>query len=174
MIKCPNCGKRNPNKNKFCGDCGTDLSEAQMHCLNCGTIHVGGEKFCTECGDKLITQKEYEMINLIIEEERLEKEKRQQKVIEENKRKKLLYRKLYVNFVDEDVEVASKYLGLNSSSKDTIIKALIEVLGTEERINAMFRDKKEGNCPRCGYIVYKFTNNQVAIKCPMCGHTFWL
>jgi len=45
MIKCPNCGKRNPNKNKFCGECGTDLSEAQMICPNCEKIHYEGEIF---------------------------------------------------------------------------------------------------------------------------------
>lgn len=63
MIKCPSCGKRNPNDNKFCGECGTDLSEAEMHCPNCGKIHVNGEKFCTECGEILINIPYYEGIS---------------------------------------------------------------------------------------------------------------
>ena len=59
MIKCPNCGKRNPNDNKFCGECGTDLSEAEMQCPKCEKIHKDGEKFCTNCGTKLVTKIEY-------------------------------------------------------------------------------------------------------------------
>lgn len=55
MIKCPNCGKRNRNDNKFCGECGTDLSEAKMICPNCEKIHFEGENFCTNCGSELFT-----------------------------------------------------------------------------------------------------------------------
>ena len=59
MIKCPNCGKRNPENNKFCGECGTDLSEAEIQCPNCEKMHKDGEKFCTDCGTKLVNQLEY-------------------------------------------------------------------------------------------------------------------
>jgi len=65
MIKCPNCGKRNPEGNKFCGECGTDLSEAEMQCPNCEKMHKDGEKFCTDCGTKLITPTQY----IIMEQE---------------------------------------------------------------------------------------------------------
>lgn len=80
MITCPNCGKRNPNDNKFCGDCGTDLSEAEMYCPNCGKMHNNGEKFCTECGTKLVTGIEYNTL----ERERIRavREKKNNQIIE--------------------------------------------------------------------------------------------
>lgn len=31
----------------------------------------------------------------------------------------------------------------------------------------------DGSCPKCGHNVNKNTENQVAIKCSECGHTFW-
>lgn len=31
----------------------------------------------------------------------------------------------------------------------------------------------EGSCPKCGHKVIKNTENQVAITCSECGHTFW-
>ena len=49
-IVCPNCGKVNPQTQKFCGDCGTKLSKK---CSACGKENDVSQKFCGECGNKL-------------------------------------------------------------------------------------------------------------------------
>ena len=56
MIKCPNCGNRNPETNKFCGECGTDLSEAVIVCPSCGIINKKGTKYCDKCGFNLFEE----------------------------------------------------------------------------------------------------------------------
>ena len=67
MIKCPNCGKRNPGGNKFCGECGTNLIEAERYCPNCDKMHNEGEKFCTQCGTRLVNKTEYWQIKRELE-----------------------------------------------------------------------------------------------------------
>ena len=85
MIKCPNCGKINYDSNKFCSECGTDLSEAVMYCPKCYEKYYQCEKFCTECGTKLIPMKEH-LLNL----ERIKREKGE---LENKRREEKLKRK---------------------------------------------------------------------------------
>lgn len=72
MITCPNCGKRNVDKNKFCSECGTILPEPQNYCPKCDETFQKGEKFCTQCGNKLVNEQEYlqKLFRLRQEEER--------------------------------------------------------------------------------------------------------
>lgn len=62
--KCPNCGAALAEGTKFCGSCGTAVSEPQkqeeakdsetiIRCPNCGSICEKGTKFCGSCGAKL-------------------------------------------------------------------------------------------------------------------------
>ncbi|WP_346661754.1 zinc ribbon domain-containing protein [uncultured Methanobrevibacter sp.] len=59
MIECPNCGKRNSDDNKFCGECGTQLPAPKNYCPECEITFKKGEKFCTQCGNKLVNEIEY-------------------------------------------------------------------------------------------------------------------
>ena len=59
MVKCPTCGKENFSGNRFCGDCGTNLSIAKMYCIYCRREFSDGEKFCTYCGEKLFSWEDY-------------------------------------------------------------------------------------------------------------------
>jgi class 3 adenylate cyclase len=47
---CANCGHENAPGQKFCGECGSTLSNA---CPSCGTVNSSGQKFCGECGSAL-------------------------------------------------------------------------------------------------------------------------
>ena len=49
-MTCPACGSENAAGQKFCGECGTALTE---HCSSCGTPNPPGQKFCGECGAPL-------------------------------------------------------------------------------------------------------------------------
>jgi len=49
-MPCPNCGSINPEANKFCGACGTELVAV---CSSCGTSNPPTSKFCGECGSAL-------------------------------------------------------------------------------------------------------------------------
>lgn len=54
---CPNCGAKNSQNVKFCGECGSPLNAApprpQGLCPSCGTQNAPGTRFCGECGTKL-------------------------------------------------------------------------------------------------------------------------
>jgi len=46
-VNCPRCGHRNPERARFCLDCGTAL---QLRCGRCQTELPAGARFCLECG----------------------------------------------------------------------------------------------------------------------------
>jgi class 3 adenylate cyclase/tetratricopeptide (TPR) repeat protein len=50
-VTCANCGAENRPGRKFCGECGSALSQA---CPSCGAANEPGEKFCGECGTALV------------------------------------------------------------------------------------------------------------------------
>jgi class 3 adenylate cyclase/tetratricopeptide (TPR) repeat protein/ribosomal protein L40E len=52
MPACPNCGGDNPERAKFCLECGTSL--AAPGCPNCGAENPPHAKFCLECGTGLV------------------------------------------------------------------------------------------------------------------------
>ena len=56
-MKCSKCQFENPEKAKFCNECGGTL---QMACPKCGKVNPPGSKFCNECGHKLETGKTVE------------------------------------------------------------------------------------------------------------------
>ncbi|MEM9696271.1 MAG: protein phosphatase 2C domain-containing protein [Myxococcota bacterium] len=53
-IRCPSCGHRLTEAERFCGMCGTDLhadrDEDLAHCDACGHVILAGTAFCVECG----------------------------------------------------------------------------------------------------------------------------
>jgi uncharacterized membrane protein YvbJ len=49
-MNCTACGNENPERAKFCLECGTPLA---ARCANCGTELPAGAKFCLECGAEL-------------------------------------------------------------------------------------------------------------------------
>ena len=46
-MDCPSCGYDNPDKAKFCLECGAAFA---LRCASCGTELPAGAKFCLECG----------------------------------------------------------------------------------------------------------------------------
>ena len=46
-MKCPKCGIKNPEGQKFCGNCGAKLGNA---CPNCGADVDPNDRFCGSCG----------------------------------------------------------------------------------------------------------------------------
>lgn len=48
--KCPECGARNPGKNKTCKKCGIPLPEAMIPCQECGDLQPESNKVCSNCG----------------------------------------------------------------------------------------------------------------------------
>ena len=49
-MECSKCGFKNPDKAKFCIECGTPI---EFLCPNCGSETSASGKFCMECGFKL-------------------------------------------------------------------------------------------------------------------------
>ena len=49
-IDCPSCGAPNPEGNRFCGSCG---SEMERRCPSCGTANPIANRFCGACGTPL-------------------------------------------------------------------------------------------------------------------------
>jgi uncharacterized OB-fold protein len=49
---CPNCGKPQPGKTKFCPECGAEIL-ADLKCNQCAAKLTPGKKFCPECGAKV-------------------------------------------------------------------------------------------------------------------------
>jgi ribosomal protein L40E len=52
-MKCPLCQAENPEKRKFCRECGAKLLNI---CPECGTENPLEDKFCGECGHALLEQ----------------------------------------------------------------------------------------------------------------------
>ncbi len=52
VIFCPNCGQQNPQRNRFCGQCGNPLPST---CPACGAANPVGNRFCSMCGSALST-----------------------------------------------------------------------------------------------------------------------
>ncbi|MEJ2363097.1 MAG: adenylate/guanylate cyclase domain-containing protein [Deltaproteobacteria bacterium] len=48
-MKCSKCQFENPEKAKYCVQCGKILG---FHCYKCGAVTPGGAKFCMECGHR--------------------------------------------------------------------------------------------------------------------------
>jgi class 3 adenylate cyclase/tetratricopeptide (TPR) repeat protein len=48
-MKCTKCQFENPEKAKYCVQCGKILG---FHCYKCGAVTPGGAKFCMECGHR--------------------------------------------------------------------------------------------------------------------------
>jgi class 3 adenylate cyclase len=46
-MRCSTCSHENPDTNKFCAECGTELVAV---CSSCGTTNPPSSKFCGECG----------------------------------------------------------------------------------------------------------------------------
>ena len=46
-MECGSCGHENPQRAKFCLECGAGLS---LRCPGCATELPAGAKFCLECG----------------------------------------------------------------------------------------------------------------------------
>ena len=46
-MKCTRCGHANPERARFCLECGTPVTHG---CTSCGTELPSGAKFCLECG----------------------------------------------------------------------------------------------------------------------------
>jgi membrane protease subunit (stomatin/prohibitin family) len=54
---CPSCGAENPVENRFCGNCGADVSPKKMvTCSNCGSQVPEDNKFCGNCGKPMKTE----------------------------------------------------------------------------------------------------------------------
>jgi len=49
-MKCPKCQAENPDKRKFCRECGAKLLSL---CPQCGAENPPDDKFCGECGHSL-------------------------------------------------------------------------------------------------------------------------
>ncbi len=52
-MRCSNCKSENPEKAKFCIECGGPL---QNRCSSCGNENPPQAKFCAECGSPLTRQ----------------------------------------------------------------------------------------------------------------------
>jgi len=58
-VKCPSCGTKNPEGQKFCGECGVSLIRPPLpragllKCPNCGFDNPEGKRFCVSCGSMI-------------------------------------------------------------------------------------------------------------------------
>ena len=122
---CPNCGKDNPAKAKFCENCGTALSGKKIRktpvktlhlkCKNCDGIMTVDEKnhvlVCPFCGSKeLILDSEdvaVEKARAAFEKERAAREKAQSERDEEQKDahsfRRSIFRRVLIAFVILDL-----------------------------------------------------------------------
>src|SRR5215217_4458826 len=51
-MQCPQCQAENPERARFCEDCGARL---EFRCPHCGEAATPGKKFCASCGGSLVT-----------------------------------------------------------------------------------------------------------------------
>ena len=63
-MNCPKCHTDNPDKHKFCGQCGAKL---EIICPKCGNSNPSNNKFCGECGHRLIPEPEIKIPEPAIE-----------------------------------------------------------------------------------------------------------
>jgi class 3 adenylate cyclase/tetratricopeptide (TPR) repeat protein len=56
-VRCPACGRENPEGAKFCGECAAPLAQAAV-CAGCGASNPAGQKFCNECGSPIAPVRE--------------------------------------------------------------------------------------------------------------------
>jgi ribosomal protein L40E len=54
-MKCVSCKADNPQTNRFCTQCGSELP---ITCSRCGATSPANSKFCGECGASLLTSAE--------------------------------------------------------------------------------------------------------------------
>lgn len=52
-MRCPSCHADNPDRAKFCLECGAKLAPAVQACPQCGAELPVGAKFCLECGARI-------------------------------------------------------------------------------------------------------------------------
>src|SRR5688572_33252422 len=50
-MQCPQCQSENPERARFCEDCGTRL---EFKCPHCSEAATPGKRFCASCGGSLI------------------------------------------------------------------------------------------------------------------------
>src|SRR5262249_44341610 len=50
-MRCPQCQAENPERARFCEDCGARL---EFRCPHCGEAATPGKKFCASCGGSLV------------------------------------------------------------------------------------------------------------------------
>ena len=50
-MKCPKCQTENPEKRRFCGECGAKLVPV---CAQCGYENLPTDKYCGGCGEGLV------------------------------------------------------------------------------------------------------------------------
>jgi uncharacterized membrane protein YvbJ len=64
-MKCQKCQFENPEKAKFCIECGVPM---EFHCPKCGEITPASGKFCMECGHNITLTQESTSKDLSFEE----------------------------------------------------------------------------------------------------------
>ena len=52
-MKCPKCGFDNPDRAKFCSECGSNIEVERYTCPKCHLFVRKGSKFCANCGKEL-------------------------------------------------------------------------------------------------------------------------
>lgn len=64
-MKCTKCEFDNPDKAKFCIECGAPI---EFHCPQCGAITPVTGKFCMECGHNLSKLAQKPSLNVSFDE----------------------------------------------------------------------------------------------------------
>ena len=54
-MKCPKCGKQNPDCETFCGSCGLKLPTFKYICPKCRKGYNDERQFCGSCGAQLVS-----------------------------------------------------------------------------------------------------------------------
>ena len=116
-MKCPKCQFENPDKAKFCIECGVPM---EFICPQCSAINPVKGKFCLECGHHLSLPSEKPSIDLSLDE----KLEQIQKYLPEGLTEKILSQKDRIE--GERKHVTVMFCGMKGFS------ALSEQLGSEE------------------------------------------